>query len=591
VRKSPDYEPGDPGKITPLVSRSRLLCDHRVLIPISLSFYYLLPPMVAALGLPKYNVIVPDIWLISLLIFGLVSYWIGCHCQPRITRYLYGSFLESHATHLTTALLFLLLTVYEFSTGGGIVSIPLALILAFCTHQIFKRELDIKTGVVMMSVSIVLILIGWVQLGGIPIFNSNIIEMAKLSPLRRLTLPLFILGALVLSLGLKEKWRKGSVIPLGIFAVGAVLFMANGSRADLFGVVFGCLLFYLFTLGRRWYRIAGLGIVLGTILIFALFPGTPGMLRQRFNFQVLRHTVLYADPIKGATHGAASLGPRQNFLGPGLIYGEGENWTFTATWFGTAYLDLGLPGIFITLFLLGMILEGIRGATIKSDAQNASIIYLATLAILLSLFQEGMDLAVMIFLTSMILGKQHQGTRNTEPETPVSNGNRPALLIAAATTLLIITFAFVVEFSLGKPVDGIETMGERQHGFNRSLKPGYYDLKISGSGTQSVRGNLGIFCQKDRLANIEFDGILWEAEVDRIDLGWIKVTGNEPKQYYFEVHLKDDPDESIGGLSFEVERSPISTLLPDSYLPLFVAIPFPIFFLYQVTEPRLRKDT
>ena len=434
----------------------------------------------------------------------------------------------------------------------------------------------------MVFIAIILLLVEWVILGGIPLFDSTLQETAKLSPLRRLVLPLFILGALGISLDRQgDEW--GSIhqmlLPIGIFSLGGFFFMVNGSRADLFAVIFACLLYYLCTLRRREYRITGVGIILGVILIFILFPGTPGMLRQRFNFQVFRHTILYADSLTGSTHGALSLGPRQNFQGPHLIYGEGEDWTLTATWLGTGYLDFGLLGIFVTLFLMGIVVEGMRRWAISGIHQNTGIIYLTTVAVLLSLFQEGMDLAVVILLVFMLSGILRHG-RWENIRSPVNVRRFPILAISAFLTLLIVTIAFVSEFSCSIPIGGAEKIYGKHHEFRRTLDPQrYYDVIITGGGTQSVRGHLDINCDGEETTVLNFDGLLWEAEIDRVDLGWIRIHGKCPSPCNFSINLDHDPDEARGGLSVSVEESPLSMVLPDRYFPFLVCIPFSIFTL------------
>ena len=135
-----------------------------------------------------------------------------------------------------------------------------------------------------------------------------------------------------------------------------------------------------------------------------LNPSYLALFRQNFNFQVLDKIILFVnDPLFGETHGAISFGIRQQFLGANLLYGTGEDWTLTSTWIGPAFIDFGILGVILTMISIAIIMQFLKINANKFRTRNKfKTLYLVTLVSLLSLFEDGMDLSVIIFLIVML---------------------------------------------------------------------------------------------------------------------------------------------------------------------------------------------
>lgn len=100
------------------------------------------------------------------------------------------------------------------------------------------------------------------------------------------------------------------------------IFALNGKRLDVLVVGIVYVLYLLRTNTPQRVQLA-----ISTLLCFALLlaffapSSTLRLVRQHFNFKVLRHLIIYVEnPVTEATHGALSLGLKREFLGPNLIY-------------------------------------------------------------------------------------------------------------------------------------------------------------------------------------------------------------------------------------------------------------------------------
>ena len=568
-----------------------ILCDHRVLFPLSLCFYYTLPYVAALLHLPGTNLSFPGIWMWGFLLFALASYFLGSTWTPSLARLARGLWRPGPFRVGVLALLSVLVFSYSWFAGlGAALSLGIALALTGSIYLVFRETISPAVSVLLIFSSFAIIMAEFLALGGVPVVSPTRLVAAKLSPLRRLALGIFLLGVVSLYLAWRRRRGEGirsQALVAALFVLGAALFLLNGARTDFFAVLFALILVFLSTHTSKPAEAVVIIIASAVLLTLLVYPGVVAQLRQRFNFQVLRHILLFVtDPLSGSTHGTISLGLRQHFVGPRLIYGEGENWTLTSTWIGPAYLDFGLPGVFITMFAVAIVLESLRRAREGHRYPNLDALYITTLAILLSLFQEGADLSVAILLvavsgaalTTTLSSKPGpgRGSRNGQPGSGRLGARVPrASTVLGVLCLVLISLSFEAEFAWSRPVGGAEEkVGGAHIGFARNLKANnWYHLKIIGQGTQALAGSVTYAPAGSSPRTVAFDGVLWEAEVDEIDLGWIHLQGDGTVNCTFDVWLSREPDESRR-LDVTLRESPLSPIMPTHTLIIVALGPF-----------------
>jgi len=442
-----------------------------------------------------------------------------------------------------------------------------------------------KVSLLLIIGSLTVMVFSFIIMGGLPLLNPAILERAKLSPVRELALPLFMLGAVSFSL---NRMVKGRVIPyvlsIMVFTVGAVIFALNGDMHDLLAISLGLLLIVLYRCSNRC-KMFIVGFLVSTGLLASyLAPGFLSLFRQSFNLQVLRHILLYVDdPILGSAKGAISLGLRRDFLGANMIYGEGENWTLTSTWLGPAYLDLGLLGVFLTMFTLGATLElMLRTLKMSGDSVNSATLYLTTLAILISLLEDGASLPVVMFIILMIYAAFSQSPRLEKSQSGFKAGSleRRLLLLVLAMSLLglgLSAYAFCSEFGGLRKLVHAQAVTQKRMQLDLFLEQGgFYHLRITGPGTQCLDGVVTVISDtgetRNVLKQVSFKGCLWVAKVDQIDLGWFSMGGQGRCMVLVELsNSSDEPSE----VYLRVETPRLSPWVPnDAVIQTAICINF-----------------
>jgi hypothetical protein len=412
-------------------------------------------------------------------------------------------------------------------------------------------------------------------MGGIPILNwDNLRRSAVLSPIREVALPLFLLGAT--SLAIKARNVMLSVgrhgIPLVLFLVGFIVFLSNGKRNDAAVMIIVYLIYLLRTHSHK-VIIPAIAFASGIGISTAyLRPSILGLFRQKFNFQLLRHIISYVrHPLSGETYGAITFGINQQFLGPHLLYGEGQNWTLTSTWLGPGYLDFGLLGVLMTMIGIAAIMQFFLGKSNVHKENKSETIYIVTLALMLSLFEEGLDLFGVIFLLAMFYtALSERGANNTlsegertdlKFESTVKAKKRMVLVGLILVGLLMIAVSFEVEFHSYSTVHQTN-IEQGTNAIATVLAPRYYQIEVFGGewAVGRLRGELHITRLGTTTQHFEIDHLFWLARRDIVDVGWFKP--EEAGNYTITIFLEQaprSPQETI----MKLKESPLSAFMPN----------------------------
>jgi len=395
------------------------------------------------------------------------------------------------------------------------------------------RRFDNKFSMPLITGSLTAMVLSFVAMGGIPIFNQAILSFAKLSPIREIALPFFMLGAVSFFL---NRTSQGGAFSYGlglmVFAIGAVVFALNGDMHDLLAIGLSCLLAVLYRCPRKERMLIIGSLALTGLLISYLLPSLLSFFRQSINLQVLRHILLLVDdPMLGSTKGAVSLGLRRDFLGINLIYGEGEDWTLTSTWLGPAYLDFGLLGVFLTMLVLGVALELMfQVLKASSDDLNPATIYLVSPSMILSLFEDGVSLPVVIFLTLMVYATLSQLSSSKSPYFYRESRALERRVLISAIAIFIMglglsAYAYCSEFGSLRTLTCIQAITQQKTQVALTLERNrLHHVKVVGPGTICMNGNMTVVGEaggaRKNLKWASFNGCLWVAKRDQIDLGW-----------------------------------------------------------------------
>jgi len=305
-----------------------------------------------------------------------------------------------------------------------------------------------------------------------------------------------------------------------------------------------------------------------------------GLVGQRFPFQVLRHLIFFNEtPVTGVTHGAISLGLKRDFIGPQLIYGEKENWVFSATWLGPAYMDFGLFGILITMVGLSLLLHLLqKKANNPSGDHKFEVLYIVVLGRMLVLYEEGADLPVIIFLIAIayVLSGKNNFSQNGSTNKRFNQFNQRkthnflVLVTIMIFSLAMISCAFDLEFRKSKTVFQREISTDHSSNvFKSSLKTRYYHMELLGSKiARNLYGKL-IITQADKsIREFDIDGVFWLAKKDVVNIGWFKPP--EASQYTFTLSNIDGKTDRI---IFRIkEASSLSYFIPTYRLVQFGVI-------------------
>jgi len=333
-------------------------------------------------------------------------------------------------------------------------------------------------------------------------------------------------------------------------------------------------------------------LLFSLLLAFAAPSSILRLVRQHFNFRVLRHIIFYVEnPVTGVTHGALSLGLKKEFLGSNLIYGEEENWILTATWLGPVYMDFGFCGVFILMFIMAGLLHLLQDKVNKrGEDQKFEVLYIVVLGRLLVLYEEGADLPIIIFLVAIVyalfvenLDLSTNGISRDRMNKYMQRQTRSQsiFIILALFGLSLIIWAFDAEFcesqiTLQKDFPIVTSEIE----FNSTLSTRYYHIELLSSKIALfLHGTLLISRDSMLVQEFKIDGVFWLANKDIMNIGWFKPI--EGGQYTFTLY---GFDRSEGRIVIRIKESPLSSLMPTYRLlqlgivVIFFGVVFAVFF-------------
>lgn len=439
-------------------------------------------------------------------------------------------------------------------------------------YLLITTSFNVRYSILLIFLSVFLVIIGFLSLGGLPLFNEDMRLAAKLSLLREITLPLFLIGATSLSLHFRDQssiWKH--IIPFCLFTFGCFMFALNGKRLDVLVIAMVYVLFLVRTYHTR--RILPvLSSLIGIAMVFAYIVPSQILIfiRQHFNFQVLNHIIYYVEtPITGITHGIISFGLKREFIGANLIYGETENWVLTATWIGPPYLDFGLFGILLLMGGLAILLHQLqRYANLPGIDNKFEVLYIVVLGRILVLYEEGADLPIFIFLIAITYGftmKTNQSNINRTSSDwyriPKNKMNRQLLrfILFILLGLSLITWAFDAEFRQSQTIYQKEFIANQSEViFNVALTTRYYHIElISNKIAAFLHGTLNITQNDALVSEFEVDGVFWLAEKDVVHIGWFKP--HEPEQYTFTLSGNYGSEDMI---IIRLKEAPLASVIP-----------------------------
>ncbi|MEM2087152.1 MAG: hypothetical protein QXF52_00595 [Thermoproteota archaeon] len=516
---------------------SRALIDHKVLFPLVMFSFYVVPYLVDILRIPYSKFTYPDVWLWGLLFFSMVSYLTGSIFFSRVTIISRVFKYREKLRVSSLCLLFFLAWLYLNLLGlPPIQSAAGSILYVVFWALLLRKGFGERVSVLLIIGSLAAMMLTFIVMGGLPLFNHAILKHAKLSPARELALPMFILGAVSFSLDRMRKPRVVSyMLSIMVFAIGALVFAINGDMHDLLAISLGFLLAVLYRCSNTGRMlIIGFLVFMGLLASY-LAPRLLSLFRQSFNLQVLRHILLYVnDPILGSAKGAISLGLKRDFLGTKMIYGEGENWTLTSTWLGPAYLDLGLIGVFLTMFTLGATLElMLQVLKMSEDNIPPATLYLTTLSIVMSLLEDGASLPVVMFIVLMVYATFSRPPKVKPSQSGFKASSLKFFLIVLTMSLIdlvLLAYAYCSEFGGLKTVVHTQKITQESTRVDTVLEPSrFYHVKLIGPGTVCLEGEMTVLSDTGVTTNVlrqvSFKGCFWVAKVDQIDLGWFSMGG------------------------------------------------------------------
>jgi len=552
---------------------SKKISDHRFLFPLMLISFFAAPFLVNFLGIPN-SFTYPTVWMLGLLTFALGAYFLGTLIQVSSST---NKISNQKTRFFIIGILFLLLCLL-FSRYG--LPLPFGIICSIASvvliHYLLTSHFTIRLSFILIALSLFLILTSFVVIGGIPLLSWNSLRRsAVLSPIREVALPLFLLGATSLAIKARNVSRGAGrhAIPFVLFLVGFTVFLSNGKRIDAAAILIGYLIYLLRTHSYK-VMIPAIAFASGTGITVAYFqPSILALFRQSFNFQVLRHIISYVQhPLSGETLGAITFGINQHFLGPHLLYGEAQNWNLTSTWLGPGYFDFGLLGVLITMVGIAAILQFLLGkANSQKDNDKLETIYVVTLALMLSLFEEGLDLFGVVLLFAMFYAALSE-RRPKDPSSKVgklameskslSKPKKTIILIGLISAGLILTAAsFEAEFHSYRTVHQTN-IEQGTNVITSILANRYYQIKVFGgeSAVGRLQGELNITGVGLITQHFKFDHLFWLSKHDVADVGWFKP--EEAGSYTITVAIEQVPTSHQETI-MKLTESPLSDFMPN----------------------------
>lgn len=218
-----------------------------------------------------------------------------------------------------------------------------------------------KLLVILVLISLVLQALNLVLIGGIPLFNS-VLKSNATTNIWRVAYPLFLI---MINILLAKYYSKKYLL---LVILGALIFGLNGYRTSVLGILGSSFitLYYLDKISRKMGIIFVAVIVIGVMAVgyiasqsiasqhWTLNPLELIFYRAAFTLEVFERIL----PLGGTTHGQIlsmifSSGSPRTFIGEYVLH---YNVCLTSTLFGPVYLDFGLIGLAVQMFLMGIFL-------------------------------------------------------------------------------------------------------------------------------------------------------------------------------------------------------------------------------------------
>ncbi|WP_299521724.1 oligosaccharide repeat unit polymerase family protein [uncultured Methanobrevibacter sp.] len=219
-----------------------------------------------------------------------------------------------------------------------------------------------KLLIILILLAIILQSLNMIFIGGIPLFNS-VLKSNATTNIWRIAYPLFLI---IINILIAKYYKKRYLI---LVLIGALIFGLNGYRTSVLGIL-ASVLITMYYIGKIDKKIGILFVGLIVIGLLAIgyiasqsIAGQHWMLnplelifyRAGFTLEVFQRIL----NLGGTTHGHilsmifSSDSPR-TFIGQYVLT---DNVCITSTIFGPAYLDFGLIGVLIQMFLMGIFLK------------------------------------------------------------------------------------------------------------------------------------------------------------------------------------------------------------------------------------------
>lgn len=219
-----------------------------------------------------------------------------------------------------------------------------------------------KLLIILILIAIILQSLNMLFIGGIPLFNS-VLKSNATTNIWRIAYPLFLI---MINILIAKYYKKRYLI---LVLIGALIFGLNGYRTSVLGILASVLItmYYIGKINKK-IGILFIGlIVIGIVAIgyiasqsianqhWMLNPLELIFYRAGFTLEVFQRIL----NLGGTTHGHIlsmifSSGSPRTFVGQYVLT---DNACITSTIFGPAYLDFGLIGVLIQMFLMGIFLK------------------------------------------------------------------------------------------------------------------------------------------------------------------------------------------------------------------------------------------
>lgn len=219
-----------------------------------------------------------------------------------------------------------------------------------------------KLLVIIVLIALILQSLNLVLLGGIPLFD-NVLKANATTNIWRIAYPLFLIFINIL---LAKHYNKKYLI---LVLAGAIIFGLNGYRTSVIGILGSAFitLYYLNKISRKIGIAFIVLMVIGGLSVgyiasqsiasqhWTLNPVELIFYRAAFTLEVFEKII----PLAGTTHGHIlsmifSSGSPRTFIGNYVLH---YDVCLTSTLFGPVYLDFGIVGLTVQMFLMGLFLE------------------------------------------------------------------------------------------------------------------------------------------------------------------------------------------------------------------------------------------